>query len=238
MNSQFQDKLTSLLSSYAYSPRSTLSSTTINSTPSKYMSTTGSLMSTSARNMVGRNEILNYEELLTKSRNDQRKKHLLSTKFDLKYKYIPNSKSSQKIKKKISFLTEECLNQTKPNSFIINNTLTYRSNNGGKIENNTNVKEENELFKNNKKNDEYLKTVTLFGNYKPVRRYFVSNLNKISGNFDNMKKKYEKKNYLTPLSKEEKKKIKENNDLQNFKMFLYQNVIKDEKDKRFTIKNF
>ena len=78
MNSQFQDKLTSLLSSYAYSPRSTLSSTTINSTPSKYMSTTGSLMSTSARNMVGRNEILNYEELLTKSRNDQRKKHLLS----------------------------------------------------------------------------------------------------------------------------------------------------------------
>lgn len=236
MNSQFQSKLTSLLSSYAYSPSSTLSSTTINSTPSKYMQTTR--MSPSARNMMGRNEILNYEELLTKTRNDQRKKSLLSTKFDLKNKYIPNSKSSQKIKKKISFLTEECLNQTKPNSFIINNTLTYRSNNGGKVDNNQNLREDKELFKNNKKNDEYLKTVTLFGNYKPVRRYFVSNLNKISGNFDNMKSKYEKKNSLSPLSKKEKNKIKENNDLQNFKLFLYQNVIKNEKDKRFTIKNY
>ena len=94
------------------------------------------------------------------------------------------------------------------------------------------------LKSNGKVDDSYMKTVSLFGNYKPIRRYYVSSLNQINGNL-NGKSMYKKKNSLNPMSLEEKRKIKEKEDLQSYRMFSYREPKKEEKKStRYGIKDF
>ena len=241
MKPSFKDKMTSFLSNIATSPLTTMTSMDFN-----YAQTESSVKAASplnTRRNVGRSELQSYEEILTKSRNQENKNQLIDRRFEYyRNKFNQNSKSTQKLKKKIFFLTGEYLNKTKPSSFLINNTLSFRGNSAASQ--NDNIKDdENNVIKtlkmNGKVDDSYMKTVSLFGNYKPIRRYYVSSLNQINGNL-NGKSMYKKKNSLNPMSPEEKRKIKEKEDLQSYRMFSYNREPKKEEKKstRYGIKDF
>ena len=83
-----------------------------------------------------------------------------------------------------------------------------------------------------------MKTVTLFGNYKPIRRYYVSNLNDIQGSFTNCKSRYKKKkNCFSPEPKENTAKSKENDELNSYRIFSYQSK-GEKKNNKYAIKQF
>lgn len=230
MTSQFHEKMTSILSTYGNEQKS--QKVSFISTPSEYMNTKTTENPLSSRRYLGKAEIQGLEEVLLTSRNEQRKKKLQSTKFELfKNSLYPTNKLNQKIKKKIFFLTNEYING-KPNSFVINNPLSYNKEN-----NNKNADDDFYKNINSKEDNSYLNTVTLFTNYKPIRRYYVSNLNEIQGNFNNSKSRYEKKNCLSPSSKDAPKKKQENDDLDSFRLFSYKTKV-EKKDKRYAIKQF
>ena len=240
MKPSFKDKMTSFLSNVATSPLTTMSSMDFN-----YAQTESSAQAAKplvSRRNIGRSELQSYEEIITKSRNEENKKQLIDRRFEYyRNKFNQNSKSSQKLKKKITFLTGEYLNNTKPSSFLINNTLSFRGNSTTSQKEKIND-EENNVIKtlklNGKVDDSYMKTVSFFANYKPIRRYYVSGLSQISGNF-NGKSMYKKKTSLNPMSLEEKRKLKEKEDLQSYKMFSYRDTAKEEKKvSRYGIKDF
>lgn len=240
MKPSFKDKMTSFLSNVATSPLTTMSSMDFNYAQTESCAKAASPLNT--RRNVGRSELQSYEEILTKSRNQDNKNQLLDRRFEYyRNKFNQNSKSTQKLKKKISFITGEYLNNTKPNSFLINNTLSFRGNSAASQNDKINDDENNvikTLKMNGKVDDSYMKTVSLLGNYKPIRRYYVSSLNQINGNF-NGKSMYKKKNSLNPMSLEEKRKIKEKEDLQSYRLFSYREQKKEEKkNTRYGIKDF
>lgn len=240
MKPSFKDKMTSFLSNVATSPLTTMSSMDFNYAQTESCAKAASPLNT--RRNVGRSELQSYEEILTKSRNQDNKNQLLDRRFEYyRNKFNQNSKSTQKLKKKISFITGEYLNNTKPSSFLINNTLSFRGNSAASQNDKINDDENNvikTLKMNGKVDDSYMKTVSLLGNYKPIRRYYVSSLNQINGNF-NGKSMYKKKNSLNPMSLEEKRKIKEKEDLQSYRLFSYREQKKEEKkNTRYGIKDF
>lgn len=240
MKPSFKDKMTSFLSNVATSPLTTMSSMDFNYAQTESCAKAASPLNT--RRNVGRSELQSYEEILTKSRNQDNKNQLLDRRFEYyRNKFNQNSKSTQKLKKKISFITGEYLNNTKPSSFLINNTLSFRGNSAASQNDKINDDENNvikTLKLNGKVDDSYMKTVSLLGNYKPIRRYYVSSLNQINGNF-NGKSMYKKKNSLNPMSLEEKRKIKEKEDLQSYRLFSYREQKKEEKkNTRYGIKDF
>ena len=132
MSTQFHKKMNSILSTYANEQNSP--KTSFISTPSEYMNTETTASPLSPRTFIGKAEIQSLEKVLLTSRNEQRKKKLQSTKFEMfKSSLYPSSKLNQKIKKKISFLTDEYINNSvRPNSFVINNPLTYNKENNNK----------------------------------------------------------------------------------------------------------
>lgn len=240
MKPSFKDKMTSFLSNVATSPLTTMSSMDFNYAQTESCAKAASPLNT--RRNVGRSELQSYEEILTKSRNQDNKNQLLDRRFEYyRNKFNQNSKSTQKLKKKISFITGEYLNNTKPSSFLINNTLSFRGNSAASQNDKINDDENNvikTLKMNGKVDDSYMKTVSLLGNYKPIRRYYVSSLSQINGNF-NGKSMYKKKNSLNPMSLEEKRKIKEKEDLQSYRLFSYREQKKEEKkNTRYGIKDF
>ena len=240
MKPSFKDKMTSFLSNVATSPLTTMSSMDFNYAQTESCAKAASPLNT--RRNVGRSELQSYEEILTKSRNQDNKNQLLDRRFEYyRNKFNQNSKSTQKLKKKISFITGEYLNNTKPSSFLINNTLSFRGNSAASQNDKINDDENNvikTLKLNGKVDDSYMKTVSLLGNYKPIRRYYVSSLSQINGNF-NGKSMYKKKNSLNPMSLEEKRKIKEKEDLQSYRLFSYREQKKEEKkNTRYGIKDF
>ena len=240
MKPSFKDKMTSFLSNVATSPLTSMSSMDFNYAQTESCAKAASPLNT--RRNVGRSELQSYEEILTKSRNQDNKNQLLDRRFEYyRNKFNQNSKSTQKLKKKISFITGEYLNNTKPSSFLINNTLSFRGNSAASQNDKINDDENNvikTLKMNGKVDDSYMKTVSLLGNYKPIRRYYVSSLSQINGNF-NGKSMYKKKNSLNPMSLEEKRKIKEKEDLQSYRLFSYREQKKEEKkNTRYGIKDF
>ena len=240
MKPSFKDKMTSFLSNIATSPLTTMTSMDFNYAQTESSAKAASPLNT--RRNVGRSELQSYEEILTKSRNQENKNQLIDRRFEYyRNKFNQNSKSTQKLKKKIFFLTGEYLNKTKPSSFLINNTLSFRGNSAASQNDKINDDENNvikTLKMNGKVDDSYMKTVSLLGNYKPIRRYYVSSLSQINGNF-NGKSMYKKKNSLNPMSLEEKRKIKEKEDLQSYRLFSYREQKKEEKkNTRYGIKDF
>ena len=234
MSTQFHKKMNSILSTYANEQNSP--KTSFISTPSEYMNTETTASPLSPRTFIGKAEIQSLEKVLLTSRNEQRKKKLQSTKFEMfQSSLYTSSKLNQKIKKKISFLTDEYINNSvRPNSFVINNPLTYHK------ENNNNKNTDDDFYKslNHKEDNSYMKTVTLFGNYKPIRRYYVSNLNDIQGSFTNCKSRYKKKkNCFSPEPKENTAKSKENDELNSYRIFSYQSK-GEKKNNKYAIKQF
>ena len=59
----------------------------------------------------------------------------------------------------------------------------------------------------------------VFKNYKPMKRYYISSLNNISSLYDNNGVFLNKRKELNPLSKNQKLRIKDNKEINSFRIF-------------------
>ena len=148
-----------------------------------------------------------FENSLSFNRNTDYRNNLLNTSSGFLYK--PNS--NKKIRKTINFFTNE--NQvTKrfPSEFLSKENERKKVKFEKLIPSSTIL----ENYRKNVKDD-----LSLFKDYKPIKRYYISDLKRIPSLYDTKGLFLNQRKTLNPLNKYQQLKLNENNDINMFRVF-------------------
>lgn len=221
--------------------QNTLSSSIDSSIPaSTRTDLTRSAFSTYQRN------ISDFKDSLNRSRNEEKRRLLTDNSFvQVKSSFSQRSPSNKKVHKKITSFTDTHLINSKPVYAFNSMPMKTQSSLSKMISQRNQQKEEVKSKNKGKENhvinkklaeEKLLMNYRLMNEFKPMRRYFIANLNLIEGNFnvnpkknlfkgkgfDEKRKKIENKE-VKQLSEYDCLKMKEKNEMKKFEDFSLQN---------------
>jgi hypothetical protein len=249
MKAPIQSKLRTILS--LYSPNQNESSSTIpnESFSSSYYARTipnddSSLNKSSCSIRGGFTRQKEWNDFVTKV-NDTKRGDVYQRLINARFNRSANtcSKGNKKIKKKISTITD---------NYILADPLIIRDSTKNNNNNNQDEKKENDkpLLRNSlslktspkkeeRKENYFNDFSNAFKERKPIKRFYISDLSAIEGNFGKKKIEWKiKKAQVLQLSKEEQQKLNENNDMNAYGTFVTIKPDNTVKNVKYALKPF
>lgn len=265
MNSSVKDRLSTMINSFSASSENAIFvNGRFNTSSSYFWEKSPKTTRTPDKNGADdRQRFETYQDAFYTTRNKEKRKELFdSVNYDIKNKFNKHFSPSTRIKRKIELLTEDCKTGNMPslaisrrsidfdiwnkkpeakNAYSYNRKQDQNQRAPGKLTRKKDDKPYTLMFKK-KEAPVYLKTISIFNDIKPAKRFYISNLDTLEGCFLNKNISLSstlRKDLLSNKTLEQKMKEKEVDDVDQYGNFsLEEKRKKEKKSKRNIIKNF